>query len=190
MESLGALQCLHPNLTLPPHWQRSLRVTLRWLQTLDPGAKSSEPWLLILETLLLNLSPQDGAQTVKQLHLPELSQLRLHWFWHQASQLQAALMAQTRPSDIVHWLQYCTVPQLILLAIASPIPVRARIWRYLTAWQHCTPLLNGKDLLQLGYKAGAHFKDILEAVRTATLDGDLPDKSAAIAFVQTHFPNP
>jgi tRNA nucleotidyltransferase (CCA-adding enzyme) len=189
MDDLGALQCLHPNLTLPPHWQTSIQGAIRWLQAFDPAEKSIESWLLILEILLLNLSPQDGAQTIQQLHLPELSQLRLHWIWNTAPQLQLTLMAQDRPSAMVHLLHHCTIPQLILCAISSPIAVRARIWRYLAEWQHCTPLLNGKDLLQLGYQAGSQFKEILEAVRTATLDGDLQDKPAAIAFVKSHFPD-
>lgn len=189
MDSLGALQCLHPTLTLPRTGLRVIRSGLGWLAELDPAEKLIERWLFILEALLLNLTPADGEQAMKQLHLPETSQLRLQWVWRESTHLQEFLLAQEdRPSNIVRQLQYHEVPQLVHLAMGSVIPVRAKLWRYLTQWRNRPPLLNGKDLLQLGYRPGPAFKTILEAVHAATLDGNLSDKSAAIAFAQTHFP--
>jgi tRNA nucleotidyltransferase (CCA-adding enzyme) len=161
---------------------------LRWLAEIDSSEKAIEHWLFILETLLLNLTPAECEQAMKQLHLPETSQLRLQWLWHEATHLQELLLTQDRPSEIAQHLQYCGVPQLVHLAMGSTIPVRAKLWRYLTRWRNRSPLLNGKDLLQLGYRAGPAFKTVLEAVHAATLDGELSDKPAAIAFVQTHFP--
>jgi tRNA nucleotidyltransferase (CCA-adding enzyme) len=188
MDFLGALQCLHPHLTLPPTGLKMMHSGLHWLTEIDPGEKAIERWLFILETLLLSLTPTEGEQTMKQLHLPETSQLRLQWLWHEATHLQELLLMQDRPSKIAQQLQSCGVPQLVHLAMGSAIPVRAKLWRYLAYWRNYSPLLNGKDLLQLGYRAGPGFKTVLEAVHAATLDGVLSDKPAAIAFVQTHFP--
>jgi tRNA nucleotidyltransferase (CCA-adding enzyme) len=188
MESLGALQCLHPHLTLPPTGARAIRTGLRWLAILDPDEKSIERWLFILEALLLNLSPSDGEQAIRQLHLPETSQTRLQWLWSESQNLQGTLQAQTRPSQIVQQLQSSGVAQLVHLALDSPILVRAKLWHYLTQWCSRSALLNGKDLLQLGYPPGPTFKTVLEAVHAATLDGDLQDKPEAIAFVQSRFP--
>jgi tRNA nucleotidyltransferase (CCA-adding enzyme) len=49
---------------------------------------------------------------------------------------------------------------------------------------HVRSLLTGKDLQQLGYKPGAQFKQILDELTIATLDGNISDRSAAEEFVK------
>jgi tRNA nucleotidyltransferase (CCA-adding enzyme) len=47
--------------------------------------------------------------------------------------------------------------------------------------------LNGNDLKALGYKPSPQFKQLLEAVLGATLDGIVSNKSEAVAFI-ANFP--
>jgi tRNA nucleotidyltransferase (CCA-adding enzyme) len=48
--------------------------------------------------------------------------------------------------------------------------------------------LNGKDLIELGYRRGPEFKTILDAILVATLDDVIQTRAMAIAWVQIHFP--
>ena len=49
------------------------------------------------------------------------------------------------------------------------------------------PLLNGGDLMRLGYHAGPQFKTILEAVQSAQLEGVLKNSSEAALWVKENF---
>jgi poly(A) polymerase len=51
------------------------------------------------------------------------------------------------------------------------------------------PLINGDDLIALGYKPGPQFKNILSEVEDGQLEGRLHSREEAIAFVGTEFPS-
>ncbi|MFA6929901.1 MAG: CCA tRNA nucleotidyltransferase [Lentisphaeria bacterium] len=50
------------------------------------------------------------------------------------------------------------------------------------------PLLNGKDLLQLGYQPGPIFSSILKAVQDATLENTVKTREEALKWINEHFP--
>ena len=50
------------------------------------------------------------------------------------------------------------------------------------------PLVSGDDLIALGHRPGPSFKEILEAVEEAQLEGTLRDRDQAIEFVRARFP--
>jgi tRNA nucleotidyltransferase (CCA-adding enzyme) len=80
------------------------------------------------------------------------------------------------------------LPTLILVAPRLPAHLRRYLWSYLTRWRHVKPLLNGRDLKQLGYQPGKAFRQILDALLSATLDGKICDRAQAEAFLKEHFP--
>lgn len=51
-----------------------------------------------------------------------------------------------------------------------------------------TPLINGKDLQELGYKPGPLFKEILNKSLDAQLEGKLSTREDAVEFVKQNFP--
>jgi hypothetical protein len=46
------------------------------------------------------------------------------------------------------------------------------------------PLVDGQDLIRLGYKPGPEFKRLLEEVRNAQLDETIGTRDEAIALVR------
>jgi putative nucleotidyltransferase with HDIG domain len=50
------------------------------------------------------------------------------------------------------------------------------------------PLVTGDDLIAAGYAPGPRFREILDAVEDAQLEGRLLSRDAAIAFVKAEFP--
>lgn len=50
-----------------------------------------------------------------------------------------------------------------------------------------SPLLRGRDLIEMGYGPGPRFRKILHMVESLQLDGTLRDKSEAVAYVRDHF---
>lgn len=51
------------------------------------------------------------------------------------------------------------------------------------------PLVTGRDLIALGLKPGPRFGEILEAVQTSQLDGEIKDRAGALRLLQTLEPS-
>jgi poly(A) polymerase len=51
-----------------------------------------------------------------------------------------------------------------------------------------TPLVTGNDLIEVGYEPGPRFKEILEALEDAQLEGRLRSREEALQFVAREFP--
>ncbi len=52
------------------------------------------------------------------------------------------------------------------------------------------PLLNGRDVMAMGWKPGPKIGEILEAVQTRQLEGALKSREEALAWVKAEFPAP
>ena len=65
--------------------------------------------------------------------------------------------------------------------------VRAKLAELPAAAIRPAPLLNGRDLIEMGYRPGPQFKEIIRAVEDAQLDGQLISREAAIQFVLERF---
>jgi tRNA nucleotidyltransferase (CCA-adding enzyme) len=92
------------------------------------------------------------------------------------------------PSQVVQLLRQYDLPMLILIAVQSRRPLRRIIWKYLTVWSRVQPILNGNDLKKLGYKPGPQFRQMLDDLLAATLDGVICDHVEAEEFLAKHYP--
>jgi poly(A) polymerase len=66
--------------------------------------------------------------------------------------------------------------------------VRDRLEHTPTAEIRPAALLNGRDLIGMGYRPGAEFREILSAVEDAQLEGSLHTRDEALSFVLSEFP--
>jgi tRNA nucleotidyltransferase (CCA-adding enzyme) len=190
LNDLGAMSCLHPHLRFDAQvrtWMKKCDRGLRYFESiaLTHNIPHSIPRLILLELLLLNLAVGDRLRVATQLQLAHDSQERLqHW-----ETVSAAVqpLAEALPSQVDRQLSGYDLPTLVLQLTTQPRPIRQKIWRYLTDWQHIKPCLDGNDLRKLGYPPGQQYRQILEGLRAATLDGQVTDRAAAIQWVRSHF---
>jgi tRNA nucleotidyltransferase (CCA-adding enzyme) len=183
VDELGALQCIHPTLTLNRDAFHQLSLLERCLRRFDPD-RDFVSWQLRLEAILAQLAPAERQLVALNLQLATESITRLENLAEAESIVRALLPSCDRPSQIVKLLRQYDRPTLILMAVRGNRAIRRQIWRYLTVWMHVRSLLTGKDLQQLGYKPGAQFRQILDALTIATLDGEIRDRAAAEAFIK------
>ena len=201
LADLGALTCIHSNLKADASLWRQLRrgETARKMANVVRVASPQEIcrmpnynplpiWLFRLEILLAHLPPEHRAEVAAGLQLPVETGDRLQNLAQAEANISAALSDCSLPSQMVQVLQHYDLPMLMLVAIRSNRALRKMIWRYLTEWSLVKPPLNGKALKTLGYKPSDQFKQILEALTNATLDGKICDRAQAEAFLQQHFP--
>ncbi len=70
------------------------------------------------------------------------------------------------------------------------------IWNFVRERYHATPeeavrpklLLTGRELIAAGYVPGAQFKEMLNTVEDAQLEGSIATEEEALALVKMHFP--
>ncbi|HEY9905979.1 MAG TPA: hypothetical protein V6D18_00050 [Thermosynechococcaceae cyanobacterium] len=182
LAELQALQCIHPQLTA----DRSLWRQLRWLERWLLHQPDKTPWLLRLEVILARLEPLERGFTAENLQLPRESCDRLQALASAEVEIAQVLSTCQRPSQVVQLLDRYPEPLLVLVGVRGGSALRG-LWRYLLHWRATPAWLNGQDLKALGYRPGVQFKQILAALKVATLDGEVGDRGSAIEFVQRKF---
>ncbi|MCC5608686.1 CBS domain-containing protein [Nostoc sp. CHAB 5834] len=187
LDNLGALQCIHPTLNLDAELLRQLRLLERCLRRFD-AEQTLIHWEMRLEALIAYLTPQYRAKVAKNLQLQEDSIKRLQNLASAETEVMESLPKCQSPSQVVQLLRQYELPMLILIALQSPRSLRHQIWEYLTVLANVQPLLNGNDLKKLGYTPGPQYRQILDDIVTATLDGVIKDRAEAEEFLTQHYP--
>ncbi|MBP0018876.1 MAG: CBS domain-containing protein [Cyanobacteria bacterium SBLK] len=188
--SLGALRCLHPTLKLDEVLWWQIRFLDRGLRRFDPENRLTH-WQMRLEMLLSHLPSPTAVRVAENLQLNVDSIQRLSRFASLKAEIITNLadLSCRFPSAIVGILRRYKTPMLALLLAQTPRSTRRKIWCYLTGWSHIIAPLDGNDLKQLGYKPGPQYKQILDELLYATLDGIIRDRADAKAFLREHYPH-
>lgn len=186
LAALNALRCIHPTLELDHQLTLQLRFAARCLQRFD-AEHSHLHWLQMLEIIIAHLAPVARGKVAKNLQLPDDSIKRLLTLAAQAEVVESLPLCQM-PSQVVQLLHRYDLPTLILIAVKSPRLIRRSIWRYVTCWAKVQPPLNGHDLKTLGYKPGPQYRQILDHLLAAKLDGVIGDRTEAETFLLSNYP--
>ena len=139
----------------------------------------------MLEVMLVSLSQAARVSVAQKFQLSAEVIQRLQTFEQSRDAILAALPACERPSQVVKLLRAYDASTLILVAVglpSSPIP------QYLTDWSQVRAPLDGSDLKAMGYQSGRQFKQILNDLLNATLDGEIQDREAAKKFLAERYP--
>ena len=185
MESTDALSCLHPDLHLTEQVKEEIAIAVQWQSEIEA---EPERWLMVVQVLLTQLEVEVRSRIAAQLNLPEKVQKRLKGF-DRAMELASSQLNETlKPSQVVKLLKGLDDPLVVLCGVRCSIQCHQNLLNYLKTWKNTPPILNGNDLIELGYKPGREFKVILEFVLDATLDGMFTEREDAIAMVKQKFP--
>ena len=182
LAELGALCCIHPDLQLSPDLISALHQAITLQAAIQNGLKR---WLIMLEVMLVSLSQAARVSVAQKFQLSAEVIQRLQTFEQHRDVILAALPACERPSQVVKLLRAYDASTLILVAVglpSSPIP------QYLTDWSQVRAPLDGSDLKAMGYQSGRQFKQILNDLLNATLDGEIQDREAAKKFLAERYP--
>lgn len=183
LADLGALRCIHPQLALNRDLWRQLRLVdyclhyvaqlsvTDWQGHPDLPTSATDRWHLLLEVLLASLPTEESSRVARILQLPSDSIERLRMLQENQTQLEKGLSQSRRLSEIVACCRQYDVGTLISIAARSPRSLKRLLWCYLTDWSQVKPPLNGRDLKAMGYKPGPQFRQILDDLLAAKLDG-------------------
>ncbi len=190
LEAFGALERIQPGLTSDA-W---LRERFRRLRT--DFADKLESWEMDPNTDLsffywalftYRLDDKDFERLRNRLKLPT----RLVEIYGTRTDLQETLdrlPERDRPSAIAAQLDPYSLDDLALGWLVTDNPeARYRLQQYVEEWREVTPALDGEDLKEMGFKPGPLFREILNTLREARLDGAAQTREEEITLVEEQF---
>ncbi|MGL6344914.1 MAG: poly(A) polymerase, partial [Waterburya sp.] len=186
LAKLNALSCLHQDLVLTPDLEWQLNYVSKWLSCLEPQSQSQH-WLIRLEVLIAHLQTTDRIIVANNLQLPKDSLQRIQQLEILETEVTDKLARCNFSSQIYQLLHVYKPLGLILFAARSQKNIRRLVWQYLTKLSQVKPLLDGNNLKDMGFAPGPLYKQILDDVLAATLDGQLNDFNAAQEYVKTRY---
>jgi tRNA nucleotidyltransferase (CCA-adding enzyme) len=182
---LDLLSVIHPQLT----WDDWLYARLEQLESIDPGPEwglNGDPAALRRDlgyTLwLIQLEPEQADGVARRLKLPvplmRVTQAACA-LWHERRSLAAA-----SPSQATLLLE--DTPPLAWYALylaTSDAQLRGVLQNFVTHWQHIQPVTDGHALRKRGLSPGPRYRQVLSALRTAWLDGEVQTPEAEQALL-------
>jgi len=163
---LGILASLHPKLE-GNGWLRQRYGRARWLT--HPQSPSAT---LYLALLAYRLTEEQKEELISKLRLTKPVSRTLRDTTGLNSRLKQLAAAQIKPSriyDLVHSYDITAVTAAMLTVAESPAGLRLR--RYLDKLRFVKTALSGTDLKAMGVTPGPGFREIINKLRRARLDG-------------------
>jgi tRNA nucleotidyltransferase (CCA-adding enzyme) len=199
------LQRFDPDQTLT-HWQMRLELIIAYLPTTDQRVFIAQQLELPNESIK-RLQQLEEAQETVETELKRDLNFRETASLSQSFTLRSKLLGlspdQTEippeikkafyqekycPKTLVRTLEGYKLPMLVLLAVRTSRQIRRRIWQYLTHWSQVNAPLDGHDLKALGYQPGPQYREMLDNLLDATLDGVIQNQTEAKQFLAHHYP--
>lgn len=192
LQELGVLTAIHPRLSVDATTERRFRrvgEVITWYGLLYQGDQPT-PWIVYLLTLLgervgtearailrrLGPSPR-AAATLAQ----DLARLR-----GLARQFQQA--RELSPSRVFRWLADAPLEVVLALMARMERPeLRKVVGDFLATMRRVRPFLRGSDLRALGVRPGPIYREILNSLQYARLDGHVQNRDDELRFVRQKF---
>jgi tRNA nucleotidyltransferase (CCA-adding enzyme) len=192
LDQLGVLKAIHPRLTLPPETEQRFRrvgEVLTWYGLLYQESAPAS-WVVYLLALLAERRSTEARAILRRLNPPpriaatlsrDLTRLRtLVRQFQQARELP--------PSRVYRWLVDASLECILaLMARMERAEVRKAIGDFLTTSRQVRPILRGNDLRALGIRPGPIYRDILNSLLYARLDGHVQSRDDELRFVRRRF---
>jgi len=192
LESLGVLAAIHPRLHLSAVAEqrcRDVSEVLSWYGLLYLDAKPT-PWQVYLLVLLESHPSAEAGALLRRLAPPARTAGLLAAALTRMRLLLRQLFRarELTPSRVYRWLAEAPLDVLLaVMARADRPEVRRAIGDYLTARRRVRPLLKGQDLKGLGIPPGPIYRDILNSLLYARLDGVVESRDDELRFVRRRF---
>ncbi len=188
---LKLLREFHPNLKLETKdlglWQE-MQDALAWYQ-LSFLDRPLRQWVLYFLALVDGLDNQELEQMCARLNLaPKLKNEIISM--RQAARDALNQLQRTPPAaSTVYRLLNGLKPayQLYIMAKTTREWVKRAVSQYLTTLSQVKPELTGADLKAMGFEPGPIFKQILDRLLAARLDGEVIDRHGEEALVRAEF---
>ncbi len=192
MESFNLLQFIHPQLRLPPEMSSlftSIKQVLAWFNLLYLDVPI-EPYRVYLLGLLHPLGEEEVREVGNTLGLTrDLSAKYLigrDAFYDVLNRLKHG--RKILPSEIDQLLTGIPMETLLLMmALTISEIAKKRFSNYLTRYRTVKPEITGEEIGRLGFPPGPVYRQILQRLRYACLDGEVKSKEDELRLIRKEF---
>jgi tRNA nucleotidyltransferase (CCA-adding enzyme) len=192
LQGLGVLPAIHPRLALTPEtaprFHRAAEV-LTWYELLYLEERPVI-WLVHLLLLLEERKAPEARAILKRLAPPPRAAAQVATGLHRLRGLVRIFSAarQLPPSQVHRWLAQDPLEVTLALMARMEAPThRKAVGDFLSQTRRARPLLTGHDLRALGLRPGPVYRDILDALLYARLDGEVQSRDDELRFVRRRF---
>jgi len=185
LDELGILQAIHPDLYwddwIKEHIENLDQPPSEW--NLDPVLRGIPIRLVLSYTLwMIRLPKSQSRGIVKRLRLAR----NIKSFILAACQLwdQRPNFEILKPSEISERLRKIPRVSIYAVYLATDSPVlREKLKSFVMYWEKITPLTDGHVLCGLGLPPGPVFKEIINQLRSAWIDGEVKNNEEETALL-------
>ncbi|HYA02861.1 MAG TPA: CBS domain-containing protein, partial [Syntrophobacteria bacterium] len=192
LDEFGLFRFVHPQITYGPGMDRLLeeiRAVLAW-HSLSFLGNGSSRWLVYLLALVDGLDAVGLDEFCRRL---EFNPTRTAWLLEGRAKATNAWQTlyrepELKPSDIYRLLVDLDVEWLLfMMAKTQQEGTRRAISFFFRKLKEVKPALRGKDLVQMGLSPGPIYREILDRLLEARLNGELTCREEEIAFVRSRY---
>ena len=196
MADLDLLTYLHPDLQLENRVKKlfaSARQAIDWYRLLFTG-ETCRHWLVYFLCLIADLDRTAVAGLCQRLSVtPRLQEIFTdeREAVHRATNLifwRRMHASPPRSSEVFSWFQSLSTEVLLYaMARSNNEQVQRCISNYFTQLRSVQIHLNGNDIKELGIPPGPVYKEILQRLLYARLDGELVNREDELNYVRRHY---
>ena len=192
MASLDLLRFIHPSLAFHEEdlaFIKRINEAVVWHDLLYTG-KTVKTWMIYLLGLFRNLAPRDAAEACRKLDIGESDTKVIVEGREWIAEAGKLLSTKKNPAPVeIHKALHPLRTELLLFLMASLQKDEAKkhLSYFITQMRDTRIELTGKDLIDMGLAPGPLFKEVLDTVLYARLDGAVKSRGEEIQFVKEHF---
>ncbi len=178
LDKYGILKELFPGLNWNRHKKdlfERVRKLVNWHKLTFPDSEA-DYHLVYFGALLYREPPGRIESYLKDLSFPKKEAEKLLRYLRELPQTVVSIREAELPSQVYRVLERKDDEFLLLLAAVSP-QIESSVLNFMKEWRYLKPLVSGEDLKKLGLKPGPSFKDYLNKIKYAIIDGKLPKES-------------
>lgn len=178
LAELNLLKFIHPKLSWSDRLDRlsaALAEAVNWYRLLYLDRKM-DVWLVYMMGLLEVLPERAVKDMLKRFPFSEQEATKLKMARVGCHNVVRRLASKRplKPADVYHLLTGLSDETLlIMMAKSKGETVKRQVSAFLTTYQHVKPILTGADLKAMGLKPGPRFKQILDQLLDARLNGEI-----------------
>lgn len=191
----GLLRFIHPKLSWSDRLETLLKAldgVIDWYRLLYLD-RTMDVWLVYMMGLIEMLPERAVKDVLKRFPFSEQEAANLTMARVGCHTMIRRLASKRllRPADVYHLLSgQSDETLLILMAKSKGDTVKRQVSAFLTTYQHVKPVLTGTELKAMGLKPGPKFRQILEQLLDARLNGEVKTEAEERELVRQLISNP
>jgi tRNA nucleotidyltransferase (CCA-adding enzyme) len=184
---------LRPNLKIDRrfiHFVTQASRSISWFKLLYLPEKL-EPWIVYLLAIMSRSRTKELVNFCTRFNLPTKLQKKLVLQKTDVERIAKDMLNRPfmKPSEI-YWLldDLDNEGLLYLMTIARKRHIQQAVSLFVTTLRNETPLINGNELKELGYRPGPGFRSMLNHLIEVQLDGQITTPDQALNFITSTYP--